>query len=273
MDEIRLDHILTLIQEKRGLDFFDFHKPTLENRLLQFKHDNKIENNELLIQKLKKELVTLDRFIQGLYVSSTSFFRDIDSFTFLQTKISRLFKKNLERKELRVWVPGCSTGEEAYSLAILIKEECEKLKTKIFATDIDQGYLTRAKKGVFHKNFTSLVSASRQRQFFHDEGNQLKIKGFIKKIVIFSPHNLKSRPPLLDFDLISCRNVLMYFKREERNKILSNFYHGLKKEGILFLGQSEGDFPSPLIYEKSDPRYSIFQKTKDFSQKKNLPGE
>jgi len=266
MDEVRLDHILTLIQEKRGLDFFDFHKPTLENRLLQFKHDNKIENNELLIQKLKKDLMTLDRFIKGLYVSSTSFFRDIESFTFLQTKISLLFKNNPKGKELRVWIPGCSTGEEAYSLAILIKEECENLKTKIFATDIDQGFLTRAKKGIFHKNFTSSVSARRQRQFFHDEGNQLKIKDFIKKIVIFSPHNLKTRPPFFDLDLISCRNVLMYFKPEERNEILSYFYHGLKKGGLLFLGQSEGDFPSPLVYKKSDPRYSIFQK-KDFSRK------
>jgi len=146
---------------------------------------------------------------------------------------------------IRVWVPGCSAGEEAYSLAILFKEYQEELqgnyKVKIFATDIDSKAIDRARRGVFPRSIDADITPERLSQFFEsvDEKQNYRIQKDIRNMVVFSEQNLIEDPPFSHLDLISCRNVLIYLKRELQKKIISLFRYALNPGGYLFLGPSE----------------------------------
>lgn len=265
-EEIRLENILEFIKEEKGLDFSTYNDRAIKSRLEQFKIDKKLKNNHDLLQILKDDPNNIEELLNYFYIASTAFFRDKDSFEFAQKELHELLKEHPQGQEFRVWVAGCSTGEEAYSLAIMVREECEKLqmaqkRVKIFATDINLENLALAESGLFHSRFVETISSERKRRFFEKQENQFQISPLIKDTIVFSPHNVVEHAPFFNLDFISCRNLLIYLKSEEVKRVLAGFHEGLKEGGLLFLGQSDRIvFPN---LNQLNPKYQLHQKGKD----------
>ena len=265
-EEIRLEDILEFINEEKGLDFSTYNDRAIKSRLEQFKIDKKLKNNHALLQILKDDPNNIEELLNYFYIASTAFFRDKDSFEFAQKELHELLKEHPQGQEFRVWVAGCSTGEEAYSLAIMVREECEKLqmaqkRVKIFATDINLENLALAESGLFHSRFVETISPERKRRFFEKQENQFQISSLIKDMIVFSPHNVVEHAPFFNLDFISCRNLLIYLKSEEVKRVLAGFHEGLKEGGLLFLGQSDRIvFPN---LNQLNPKHQLHQKGKD----------
>ncbi|MDC0254067.1 protein-glutamate O-methyltransferase CheR [Bacteriovoracales bacterium] len=269
--EIQLEDILKFIKEKRGLDFSTYNDGAIKNRFEQFKIDKKIKNNNDLLQILKDIPDNIEELLHYFYIASTAFFRDTSSFDFAQKELRELLKEHPHGQEFRVWVAGCATGEEAYSLAIIVREECEKLqmaqkRVKIFATDINLENLALAESGLFHSRFVETISSERKRRFFEKQENQYQISPLIKDMVVFSPHNVVEHAPFFNLDFISCRNLLIYLKPEENKRVIAGFHEGLKEGGLLFLGQSDRfEFPN---LNQLNSNHQLHQKGKEQKQEK-----
>ncbi|MEC7181614.1 MAG: CheR family methyltransferase, partial [Bdellovibrionota bacterium] len=148
--------------------------------------------------------------------------------------------------EVRVWVAGCSTGEEAYSVSIILRESLEELgmsskEIKIFATDLNEKSLSIASTGYFHKKFSENISKERQRRFLKREGDQFQVIDSIKKDISFVNHDIINHAPFFNLDIVVCRNVMIYFNKKQQNETVTNFYESLKENGILFCGENELD--------------------------------
>lgn len=202
-----------------------------------------------------------------LLIGATSFFRDIEAFSFLQTKIIPcLLQKSSQApfQPLRIWVAGCSTGEEAYSLAILIKESLLALQlnvpVKIFATDIDREALKKARRGLYPPTIIENVSHERLNQCFIKKEKGYCISKEIREMVVFSHHHIINDPPLTKMDLISCRNLLLYFNKRAKNKLFPILHYCLNKEGFLFLGSSEATVGFENLFKAINNKWRIYKK-------------
>ncbi len=244
MKNLNLEDILKFIEGKTGLNLIKYGESYLETRILQFCEEEQFSNQEELLTFFQKNEGSISNFINFILISSTSFFREPKSFSLFKEKVVAYLKNHRHGDELRVWVPGCSTGEEAYSVAIILKESLEELgfdskQVKVFATDINENNISIAETGLFHKKFTESISKERLRRFFKEEGEQFQPISMIKKMVSFVSHDLLKHAPFFNLDIIVCRNVLIYFSAKEQNEVLSSFYESLKHKGILFSGENE----------------------------------
>ena len=178
-------------------------------------------------------------------ISVTQFFRDEDAFdVFEQEVVPELFAGKSRHDQVRVWVAGCATGEEAYSIAMLLCEHRDTLSDppdlQIFATDIDDAALEKAREGHYPDVAAADVSQSRLRRFFDSDSTGVRVKTELRQIVLFARHNLLSDPPFSRLDLVACRNVLIYFNRTVQERVLATFHYALRTPGWLFLGSAEG---------------------------------
>ncbi|MDV2684950.1 CheR family methyltransferase [Alkalihalophilus lindianensis] len=244
-----MDDICALIERKSGSDFGDYKPNSLfrriENRV--FMHNlpfnTLLDYKEYLIRH-PEELIELQN---DLLIIVTEFFRDKEAFEGLATQvIPNLIQQKVEagEKSVRVWTAGCSTGEEAYSVAMLFAEYLEgepefDIGVKIFATDLDREALAKASKGSYTKQALKNVSGKRMQQFFDVNGDHYRVKKSLREMIIFAPHNITKDSPFVNLDLITCRNMLIYFQGKLQQKILSMFHFALQPEGYLFLGPSE----------------------------------
>ncbi|MEY6433399.1 chemotaxis protein CheB [Thioalkalicoccus limnaeus] len=239
-----LDEILHLLRNLGGIDFRDYKPPTVLRRIerrMQVRHVPDYRNYVRLLDSDRVELATLRR---ELLIPVTSFFRDSESFDVVaESAIDALVKERPDGQGLRIWVAGVSTGEEAYTLAILLSEACERLRRwpdfKIFATDVEQHSIDTASAGVFTEAITAEVSPERLERYFFGRGNHFVIKPEIRQSIIFARHNLLEDPPFTRMDLVSCRNVLIYFQPEAQERVLRRLQYALAPGGFLFLGSSE----------------------------------
>ena len=179
-----------------------------------------------------------------MLIGVTNFFRDPDYFQCLKEKaIQDILIHSVGEEPIRVWVAGCSTGEEAYSIAILFCEAMETLKlkrnVKIFATDLDVDAIGTASKGIYGDSIIDAVSPARLSRFFSRKNNSYVVNRDVRKMIVFSPHNVFQDPPFGRLDLISCRNMLIYFQPVLQNDLFGVFHQALKDGGYLFLGKSE----------------------------------
>ncbi|MBK1731008.1 chemotaxis protein CheB [Thiococcus pfennigii] len=248
-----LEEIQHLLRHVAGIDFRDYKPATVLRRIerrLQVRHIPDHESYAQLLDGDRAELATLHR---ELLIPVTSFFRDPESFEVLaEAAIEVLVKERQANQPLRIWVPGVSTGEEAYSLAILFTEACERVRRwpgfKVFATDVAQQSLDTASAGVFSEAITSEIAPERLERFFVPRGNHFVIRPEVRQNIIFARHNLLEDPPFTRMDLVSCRNVLIYFEPEAQERVLRRLQYALAPGGFLFLGSSEslgalqGDF-------------------------------
>jgi two-component system CheB/CheR fusion protein len=233
-----------LLQHQGGIDFREYKPATVMRRIerrMQVRHVPDLENYARLLDGDRTELNALRR---ELLIPVTSFFRDPVAFEVLaQTAIETIVKERGENQPIRVWVPGTSTGEEAYSIAILFAEACARARRwpplKLFATDVEQHNVDFGSAGVFSEAITTEVSPERLEQWFYKRGNHFVIKNEIRQNIVFARHNLLQDPPFTRMDLVSCRNLLIYFRSRCAGSRAARLQYALAPGGFLFLGSSE----------------------------------
>ncbi len=236
--------IIMLIREYCGVDF-SFYKPnTIIRRIEKRLGINQHEKIDDYITYLEKNPHEVDVLYKELLIGVTKFFRDKEAFDELEQKIiPDIFQDKTNKSEIRVWTAGCSTGEEAYSLAILFQEYMERHQlyadVKIFATDLDKDSIEFAGVGIYPENIYSDLSPERLSKFFKKKDDVYQVNENIRRMVVFATQNITKDPPFSKIDLITCRNLLIYLTPETQQRILSMFYFALKPSGYLFLGSSE----------------------------------
>ncbi len=263
-DEAIFYKILEEVYKTTYVDFKEYKKSTLIRRLEKRMHINNFDTLYAYYSYLKSNQDEKKLLMQDFLIGVTSFFRDAEAYNTLKNiVIPQICRSKSKDNPLRIWVPGCSTGEEAYSIAILIDEYIKmqslNLDFKIFATDVDNYALEKAEKGQFNSNLIHEIGKNYCSKFFVESGDTVKINKRIREKIIFSRHNLILDPPFIHIDLISCRNLLIYFNSKSQKKALQNFQFALNKKGYLFLGNSESLGDTGLYYKTIDPKWKIFQ--------------
>ncbi len=238
-----MEEILHLLHQQGGVNFRDYKPATVVRRIerrMQVRHVPDLVHYLDLLESDRSEALTLRREI---LIPVTNFFRDSDSFEALAESIIKLVRERNDGQPLRVWVAGTSTGEEAYSIAILFAEAFEQVKRwpslKIFATDVEQQNIEAAGAGVFSEAILAEVSPERLERFFTKRGNHYVVKAEIRQNIVFARHNLLEDPPFTRMDLVTCRNVLIYFKTRAQERALRRLQYAMAASGSLFLGSSE----------------------------------
>ena len=260
----RLAEILELVRTKTAHDFTVYKTGTLTRRIERRMAAAAIADAGHYADKLRADAAELDSLAQDLLINVTQFFRDTAAFeTLTESVIPQMIAAHPADRPLRIWVPGCSTGEEAYSLAILFLEAIEtskrSLKLQVFASDIDTNSVEAAREGVYGRGTDEQVSPSRLSRFFCKEGDLYRVRRELRETVVFTVQDLLSDPPFSRLDLISCRNVLIYLRPDAQEKVLSVFHFALHAGGILFIGPSEtiGNFTDR--FEPMNKKYRIYR--------------
>lgn len=256
--------IIELIRNHTTYDFVYYKRPTINRRIMRRMMLNNIADLKDYLDFLYATPAEITQLCKEFLIGVTRFFRDKEAWEIIRKKVlPDLILKKYYNDSLKIWVAGCSTGEEAYSLAIAIKEELSKsgkeLNVKIFATDIDKEALEFAAKGCYPDTIAADVSPERLERFFVKEGAKYTISPHIRKMVIFAHHDLIKDPPFSRMDLISCRNLLIYLNPVLQKKVLGTFHFALNLGGYLFLGSSEtaGEMKSSLA--DVDKKWKIYK--------------
>ena len=277
-----LEKIFLLLRSQTGHDFSQYKRNTVVRRVERRMAIHQIDSLEDYLRYMQLTRGEADALFRELLIGVTSFFRDVEIFDEVQKQvIPRLFEGKTAGSVIRVWVPGCSTGEEAYSIAILLRERMDELKenfkVQIFATDIDRDAIDHARSGVYPGSIVADVSPERLAHFFDQEqsdGSTYRVHKTIRDMLIFSEHDLIKNPPFSKLDLISCRNLLIYMGAELQKKLMPLFHYALNPGGMLVLGSSEsvGDFVN--LFEPIDRKSRIYQrKAHDFGPHRlGIPG-
>ncbi|MGB9201799.1 chemotaxis protein CheB [Methanobacterium sp.] len=279
-----LRKIFILIRNRTGHDFSQYKKSTVFRRVGRRMNLHQIEDISQYLRYLQENTEELDLLFKEFLINVTNFFRDPEAFASLKNgALKDLISEKSDYETIRVWVPGCSTGEEVYSIAIIIKELLEetgkKLEVQIFGTDLDSLSIKVARSGTYTGVITD-ISKERLNKYFYKKDNEITIKDDIRDMVVFANHNVIKDPPFTKLDLISCRNLLIYLETEAQEKVLSKFNYSLKKNGILFLGPSEsiGEFIDSFsvidskwkIYKRFKSNESVFDITRSHTLPYNL---
>jgi two-component system CheB/CheR fusion protein len=263
-----LDKIIILNREQTGHDFSLYKKSTLLRRIERRKgihHIDKIEKYVRFLQENPKEIEIL---FKELLIGVTSFFRDTEVWEKLKNQVlPEMIEKLPNGYVMRAWVTGCSTGEEAYSLAIVFNEVLEKIKKnrnislQIFATDLNLDAIEKARKGIFYPNIINDVSPERLSRYFKNDNKGFRINAGIREMVVFATQNVIKDPPFTKLDILTCRNMLIYMEPELQNKLIALFHYSLKPGGIMILGNAETLGTDGEGFEILDTKLKIFKRT------------
>ena len=243
-EEETLSHIYAILKNASGIDFTYYKRSTILRRIerrMLVTHTSSLAEFAHLLGDSPEEVHIL---VKEILIGVTNFFRDPAFFEKLKyNAIYKIVERAREDEPIRVWSAGCSTGEEAYSIAILFHEVMEELSVrrdvKIFATDVDSRAIEQAGKGIFSENIIDDITPGRLAKHFIKAGDQYQISKEIRRMIVFATHNMFSDPPFGKLDLISCRNVMIYFQPVMRRGLFAIFHSALKNGGFLFLGKSE----------------------------------
>ncbi len=266
-----LQRILLLVRSRSGHDFSGYKPSTLVRRIDRRMKSQQIATLAEYRQQLSQQPAEIEALFQDLTINVTRFFRDPDAFTQLKEHLrSALLLRDPQQASVRVWVPGCASGEEAYSVAIILHELMEELSrtlnVQIFATDIDQQAINTARLGVYPPGIAQVVSAPRLGRYFQRTEEGYQIRGFIRESVVFALHNTFSDPPFTRLDLLCCRNLLIYLKAELQQQILAVFHYALNPGGLLFLGTSETLGQERQHFSALDAHWRIYRRGQDIAR-------
>ena len=260
-----LSTILQLLRQAAGLDFTKYKQTTLDRRISRRMALHKMEGLEEYARLLQTRPEEVEALCQDILINVTSFFRDPESFEALEaTVLPGLFQERSQDEPIRVWVIGCSTGEEAYSLAILVQELTESTRravpVQVFATDVNPVCVEKARAGFYSKTIAQDVSPERLRRFFAEMDGKYRISKSVRDMCVFAEHDVLSDPPFSRMDLISCRNLLIYLEPVLQQKILPFLHYALNPNGFLWLGSSETTGASRDLFEPVDAKHRIYSK-------------
>jgi len=262
--EHALREILEILAVRSGHDFRYYKRATVLRRIERRMQVNVQQNLPAYRDFLKERPEEARALLDDMLIGVTNFFRDRESFDALEREVMPEIMHGGRRDEpVRVWVPGCATGEEAYSIAMLLADQAHTLATppafQVFASDIDEGAIAFGRAGVYPESIVTDVPPTRLRQFFGKEQRRYRINKAIRDRVLFAMHNVLRDPPFSRIDLISCRNLLIYLDREVQQRLLDMFHFALRPGGYLFLGSSESTDGAAAHYEVVDKHHRIYR--------------
>ena len=259
-----LHRILTVLNSRTRHDFSLYKESTLVRRIERRMTVTRARDALDYARLLNSDPEEARALLQDILIGVTNFFREPEAFAFLKRQILPDLVARGNGEPLRVWVPGCATGEEAYSLAIILQECLEEQGSRrslqIFGTDIDSLAIRKARLGSYVENIASDVSPERLKRFFIKEESRFRVKPDIRELVVFSEQNILSDPPFAHLDLLLCRNLLIYLKAEAQNLLIPLFHYALREGGVLFLGSSESTGRFGDLFETVDRHHSIFRR-------------
>lgn len=259
-----MSKILLAIRARTGVDFTYYKPNTIVRRIERRSSVHQIPNIEDYYKLLSESPTEVNVLYKELLIGVTKFFRDNEAFEILRNKvIPDIFDNKSIGEIIRIWIPGCSTGEEAYTLAIMFREHMNKIEkeydVKIFATDIDKDAIEYASIGSYPESIVTDVSENLIKKYFTKNGSTFKVIDSIRQMVIFATHNLIKDPPFSKIDLISCRNLMIYFQTIMQKKVLSSFGFSLNTDGYLFLGSSESIGDLSNYFTVIDNKWKIYK--------------
>ncbi len=263
-DEALLRQIFGRLRGKTGHDFSGYKRSTVLRRLDRRLRFNHLDTLEEYVHLLREEPDEVQALFHDLLISVSNFFRDPEAFGTLERDVvPALFEGKGPDDAVRGWVAGCATGEEVYSLAILLSEHAATLasppRIQLFATDIDENACNLAREALYAETIAEDVSAQRLERFFDRENGGYRVKKTVRENVLFTGHDLLKDPPFSKLDLVSCRNLLIYLEPEAQERVLESFYYGLSPDGFLFLGTSEAAGESEL-FRPLDAKQRIYRR-------------
>ncbi|MDO6593938.1 EAL domain-containing protein [Neptuniibacter sp. 1_MG-2023] len=269
------DHIsiiFALLHKIKHVDFSVYKKATIGRRIERRMVALKVTTLSEYVALIERDEQEVELLYKDILIGVTSFFRDRDAYNSLENLLDKYLDEIPDAKELRIWMPGSSTGEEAYSVAIILNEllndRQNNLDLKIFATDIDEDALKTARQGIYSQASMTEVSDSHIKDYFNITNNEFEVKKSLRQNIVFSYHNLLSDPPFKELDLIVCRNLLIYFNLDAQKWIMPAFHYALKTNALLFLGKSENATYFEHLFVPVDKSNKIFKTVA--SSNKNL---
>lgn len=244
VESLEIELLLAGIVKRYGYDFREYAPASLRRRVLKAMHAERVDTISALQERILRDRTCMERFVTVMSVHLTAMFRDPSFYRALRDEVVPLLRTY---PFLRVWVAGCSTGEEAYSLAILLEEEGLYDRCRIYATDLSDALLQRARRGVFplnrmRENTNNYLRAGGRREFssyYTADSKNALFRGELRRNLVFSQHNLVSDRAFNEFQLVSCRNVMIYFDNSLRNRVLKLLHGSLCRFGVLGLGHRE----------------------------------
>src|SRR5438034_1765213 len=258
------EKILLLLRNHSGVDFSLYRSKTVHRRIDRRMLLSKIDKPEAYANFLRGKPKELEALYSDILINVTSFFRNPEAFEVLKQKVFPKLILEPREKPLRVWVAGCSTGQEAYSIAMSFVEFSGQAgharKLQLFATDVNEAQLDKARAGLYAKSIVHDLSPQRLRRFFVEENGDYRVAKFLREMIVFARQNLLSDPPFSQMDLITCRNLLIYLEQHSQQKILPTLHYALKAGGFLFLGESESIGSLADSFEPVDKKHKIFSK-------------
>lgn len=261
-DEAALREVLTFLRMRTGHDFSYYKRATVLRRIRRRMQVNSTETLPLYLDFLRTHAGEAGALLQDLLISVTNFFRDLETFHALETIIPSLFKERRTEDQIRVWVAACATGEEAYSIAMLLLEYAGTVEAppqiQIFATDIDAVSIAAARDGFYPDTIAADVSEERLRRFFQKENRGYRVRREVRELVLFALHDLLKDAPFSRLDLISCRNLMIYLNRKAQARAFEIFHFALRPEGRLFVGSSETADDATALFSAFDKKNRIY---------------
>ena len=262
-----LQELMHLLKARTRVDFRDYKTGTMFRRLNRRMTACGVPGLDAYLEYVQQQPNELDILFRDMMITVTQFFRDKQAFEGLQSQIVELLKIKQVDGTLRVWVPGCATGEEAYSIVIMFAEAAgglsrlqQSYRFQLFATDIDMDALTLARKGVYAETTLESMDQVLKDRYFRHKENSYEIVKSVRDMVVFSKHNVFDDPPFLRLDLITCRNLLIYFNNKLQQSVMNLFHYALNPAGVLFLGKSEALGESTNLFHSADSKAKIFKR-------------
>ncbi len=262
--EVGLLRVLTVLRSATGRDFSQYKRSSVLRRIERRMAANGLADVEAYARFLREQPAEMKTLLQELLINVTRFFRDPEAFAALQAGVlASLIDGKAEGEPVRVWVGGCASGEEAYSIAILLRELVEKapreVKVQIYATDLDDEAIAVARAGIYPASIAADVPPERLRRFFVREDAGYRIRKEIREQVVFAVQDLIKDPPFTRLDLVSCRNVFIYLEPELQHRILTLFHYALRPGGTLFLSPAEGVGEQSSLFTPIDRKWRLFR--------------
>ncbi|MGR9108184.1 MAG: chemotaxis protein CheB [Gammaproteobacteria bacterium] len=259
-----LKKIFILVRSQTGHDFSLYKDNTLMRRIERRMSVNQIGETRLYVRYLQQNPLEVEILFKELLIGVTSFFRDPEAFEILKTKvIPAIFHERPRTKSVRVWVPGCSTGEEAYSIAMLIRDYMANNRldynVQVFATDLDGEAIDSARQGIYPDSIAMDVPPNYLKRYFSHTDSSLQVEQSLREMMVFATQSITKDPPFSKLDLLSCRNVLIYMSAKLQGRVLPLFHYALNPDGFLFLGHSESLGESAKLFGEVDRRWKIFR--------------
>ena len=259
-----LKSLLYKVQRHTQVDFSGYKEATVWRRILRRMAANRVNDIDEYLNLAEKNPEEYNQLCKEILISVTAFFRDPAAFETLKATLEERLAHKPPGEEIRIWVPGCATGEEAYSIAILLFEilgdRRHGTKIQIFATDLDLPAMANARRGLYSESSLSVLSPALISRYFHPQGDAYEVIKPLREAVVFARQNVLQDPPFLRLDLISCRNLLIYFQNQLQEKVLDPFHYALAQSGLLFLGKSESIYKRESLFDAVERDQKLFRR-------------